>query len=219
MERMKQIIVAAVLVACIAAIGYTAAQWRAVEVTSREEPDARNQCPTCEGSRIERGEENCPKCKGSGRQEWKLNSTSMGKNKPLCTRCGGSGKLQIEKECTTCEGEGYILELATVYDVREGYSIWEQALQIFGIEPPLNPRPYHYPFTSIYPAVLEYVNSNSRGDFQPEITKTSGARLRNDVWSVSVVIQYIDESGTQTEQSRRVNFKNRAITGSDRLDQ
>jgi hypothetical protein len=218
-ERLKQFGVIAFFGVCIAAIGYTAAQWRTVEVTAREIPDARNECPTCQGTGIEHREETCPKCKGSGRQEWKLGRSGMGNNKPLCTQCAGRRNLQIEEDCSTCDGNGYVLEFATVYDVREGYSIWEQGLQIFGISPPLNPKPYRYPFTGIYPSILKYVEAMSRDGFQGEITKTSAARMRNDVWYVSVVIDYIDAQGTPTEQARRIYFKNRAITGSDRLDQ
>ncbi len=218
MERVKQIVIIAIFVACIAAIGYTAAQWRAVEVTSREVPDARNECPTCQGTRVEHREESCPKCKGSGRQEWKLVKSSLGKSKPLCTNCAGKGTLQFEEDCSTCNGEGYVLEFATVYSVREGYSIWEQGLQIIGISPPLNPKPYHYPFTGIYPSIVEYVASNSRAGFQGKVTKFSRARMINDIWRLSVVIEYVDGQGTITKQSRRIYFKNRSITSSDRLD-
>ena len=218
MERAKQILVLAMLLVCIGAIGYTAAQWRTIEVTSSEVPDAREECTTCTGSGTEAKEETCPKCDGSGRQEWKLGGTGMGRSKPLCMRCAGDGSLQYEEDCSTCQGNGYILKHATIYNVREGYSIWEQGLQIIGVSPPPNPKPYRYPFTGIYPAVEKYVESNDREGFEGNVKKWSAARLRNDRWTISVVIEFVDSSGATSEQARRVYFRNRAITGSDRLD-
>jgi hypothetical protein len=214
----RKIAVAVLVLAVVGWAGWLAAQYRPIQVTPREVPDAKKECETCGGTGVETQEEQCPTCKGSGRSEWKLDRDGRGglggATKPLCMACGGSGKIQKASDCSACEGRGYTLEMVTVHDVREGFSVWEQALQMLGRPADPNPRPYRYPFVGIYPMVVKYIKMNSRPGFEPDVTKCTLARKKGDTWFVSVVVEF----GGGGDQSRRVYIRNRAVTGSDRLD-
>ncbi len=74
--------------------------------------DARARCGTCHGNGAEPGTPivTCPRCHGQGQLQ-AVSRTAFGQlvRSTVCDRCGGDGRLP-EVPCSTCRGEGMVVE-------------------------------------------------------------------------------------------------------------
>ena len=74
----------------------------------------RDECNECGGKGYEvLSTEKCPECKGSGKIKsvnlMSLSQKNVGsflKDGSLCSKCGGSGEIEVRKQCPACNGKG-----------------------------------------------------------------------------------------------------------------
>jgi molecular chaperone DnaJ len=74
--------------------------------------DARTRCHTCNGNGAQPGTpiETCPRCQGAGQLQ-AVSRTAFGQmvRSVICDVCGGDGRIPRDP-CTTCRGEGMVVE-------------------------------------------------------------------------------------------------------------